>query len=218
MRERDERHRDLTRHWSWRPEWTSERRCWWWYGTFEHDVAVRRLVGEARAVIKPGSPVDIVPTRWLHLTLAEVGYAADFPRELAYEAARDAQERLASVAAVDLQVGPLATMPGAVVLRVGGSGLQQLHELLVSASPVSSPQKPVQRLFDPHISVAYVGRDCCSSEVLPGSYADELGEVTTRLKHVSLVEVVRDERHYRWTPRCRISLGGQRMRHLSVVD
>ena len=225
MLERDQRQRDevfehlvLTQHWSWRPEWTPERRCWWWYATFEHDAAVRRLVGQARAALKPGGPVDVVPTRWLHLTLAEVGYAADFPRELAYAAARDARESLADFRAVDLQVGPVATMPGAIVLRVGGAGLQQLHELLVSASPVSFPHKPVQRLFDPHISVAYIGRDCSSNEVLAESYGDELEGVTTRLEHVSLVEVVRQERHYRWTPRCRISLGGQRQRHLNAVD
>jgi 2'-5' RNA ligase len=210
-------HRALTQHWSWRPEWTPERRSWWWYGTFEHDTAVRRLAGRARTVLRPGAPVDVVPTPWLHLTLAEIGYAADFPRHLAYETARTAQANLTDLAPVELHVGPVTAMPGAVVLRVRGSGLRELHELLVSALPDAIPRKPVQRAFDPHVSVAYIGRDCTSREVLAANRREEL-QGTTRLDHVSLVEVVRDKRHYRWTPRCRISLGGRRPRHLRALD
>ena len=206
----------LEPHSDWRSEWTADRRVWWWYGTFEHDVAVQRLAQRARDVLQPGGPVDVVPARWLHLTLAEVGYVADLPRQLAYEAAHLAQNELVEVSPIDLDVGPVDLMPGAVVLRVLGTGLDELHDQLVSALPDELPRRPVQMPFQPHVSIAYVNRGCSSSDVISVPFADH-DPVRTRLDHISLVEVVRDQGHYRWTPRCRVALSGGRPGHLTAV-
>jgi 2'-5' RNA ligase len=207
----EERGPTLAGHWSWRPDWTAEHRVWWWYATFEHEVAVHRLAEEAQGVLAPGAPVDLVPTRWLHLTLAEVGPATSLPRPLAYEAARNAAERVADLAPLDVQVGPMDTMFGAVVLQVQGSGLGDVHDRLVASLPAELPCRPAQRPFDPHVSIAYVARDCRRSDVLRSD--DRTGAlmsttIRTRLDHLTLAEVVRDRGHYRWTPRCRIPLRG----------
>lgn len=216
----------VSEHWSWRPEWTPERRMWWWYATFEHDATMQRLAAEARRTIRPWAPVDLIPTRWLHLTLAEVGYASEVPLDLAHRCARTAAADLISVPPVDLRIGPVDIMPGAVVLRVASPALEGVRRRLVAASARELLRPPVQLPFDPHVSVAYVHRDCMRVDVL-GAHLPEpcelidTGELVdrdwrpgqagrTRLDHVSLVEVVRDQRHYRWTPRCRISLDGRR--------
>src|SRR4051812_1099655 len=104
----------LSRHWDWRPEWTAKHRVWWWYATFESAAAVRRLAEQARAALAPDAPVDVVPTRWLHLTLAEVGGSAVVPRALAYAAARAAASSVSELAPLDVRIGPTGTMPGAV--------------------------------------------------------------------------------------------------------
>lgn len=205
----------LSGHWGWRPEWTAEHRVWWWYATFENVPAVRRLAAQTRNALKPDAPVDVVPTRWLHLTLAEVGGSASVPRPLAYEAARRAVAPLAELPPVDIQVGPLRTMPGAVALGVHGGGLQQVYERLVTAIPDELPERPVQRPFDPHVSIAYLARDCRSSDLLPcDARTGALLHLSVKatLDHVTLVEVVRDRGHYWWTPRCRVPLDGQRTR------
>lgn len=199
----------LSRHWDWRPDWSADDRVWWWYGTFEHDDAVRRLADEAREVLRPDAPVDVVPTRWLHLTLAEVGHSATTPRHLAYEAARTAAPRLSDVGPVQVDVGPVRTMSGAVVLRVRGAGLPGLYRRLLSSLPGELPCRPLQRRFDPHISVAYLSQDCHPSDVLQDDIRSRAlmeHSVRTTLEHVTLAEVVRDRTHYRWTPRCRLSL------------
>jgi 2'-5' RNA ligase len=223
----------LSGHWSWRPEWTAEHRMWWWYATFENVPAVRRLAAETRNALKPDAPVDVVPTQWLHLTLAELGGSAGVPRPLAYEAARRAVGPLAELPPVDIQVGPLRTLPGAVVLGVHGSGLRQVHDRLVAALPDELPEHPVQRPFDPHVSIAYLARDCRASDLLrcdARTGALLRLSVKAKLDHVTLVEVVRDRGHYWWTPRCRVPLDGhpttalasvpatQRARHLRPVD
>jgi 2'-5' RNA ligase len=225
--------RVLTGHWTWRPEWTAEHRVWWWYATFENVPVVRRLAAETRNALKPDAPVDVVPTKWLHLTLAEVGGSASVPRPLAYEAARRAVAPLAELPPVDIQVGPLRTMPGAVVLGVHGSGLPQVHDRLVAAIPGELPDHPVQRPFDPHVSIAYLARDCRPCDLLHDDARTGALlhlSVKARLDHVTLVEVVRDHGHYWWTPRCRVPLDGQpriaparveatpQARHLRPVD
>lgn len=207
----------LVRHWSWRPDWTHERRSWWWYATFETDSAVQGLAADARAAIRPDAPVDVVPDRWLHLTIAEVGYADTVPRRFAYECARQAHGRLADVPPVDLEVGPVDTMPGAVVLPVGGAGLARVHDALAAAVRETLPEQPEGRPFVPHVSVAYVARDCRPADVLDDRVADGCASGRARLSRVSLVEVTRERCHYRWTPRCQVPLRAVPQRHLKAV-
>ncbi|MBA2953542.1 hypothetical protein GON03_04400 [Nocardioides sp. MAH-18] len=207
----------LVQHWSWRPDWTRERRSWWWYATFESDPEVQGLASEARSAIRADAPVDEVPARWLHLTLSEVGYADTVPRRLAYECARRAHHRLVDVPPIDLQVGPVATMPGAVVLPVSGAGLADVHDGLVAAVRETLPEQPEGRPFDPHVSVAYVARDCRPGDVLDDAGSDRCAPGRSRLTRVSLVEVTRDHGHYRWTPRCQVSLRAPSRRHLRAV-
>lgn len=211
------RDEELTQHWSWRPDWTRERRSWWWYATFESDAAVQRLAAEARTAIRPDAPVDVVPGRWLHLTIAEVGYVDAVPRGLAYECARRAHERLLDVASTELRLGPVDTMPGAVVLPVTGAGLTEVHDGLLTAVQETLPVQPEGRPFEPHVSVAYVARDCRPDDVLDDAVADRCATGRSRLSRVSLVEVTRERSHYRWTPRCQVHLRALPQRHLKVV-
>ena len=200
----------MSSHWAWRPEWTSEHRVWWWYGTFEHDAAVQRLAEETRGVLRPGAPFDVVPPRWLHLSLVEVGHGATFPRWLASQVGRTAARQLRRLDPVEVTVGPVRTMSGAVVLQVRGQRLRDLYHHLESSLPGAPYERPVQRPFDPHVSVAYAAGSCRAHEALDvGQDTELLGRtVTTTLDHVTLAEVVRDPPHYRWTPRCRIALRG----------
>jgi len=196
----------LRRHWSWRPDWTRERRLWWWYLTFQGDDEVQRLAAEARAAIRPDAPVHAVPPPWLHLTLAELGAVEAVPGPVLDKCARRAREHLADVGPVDLEVGPVSTLPGAVVLPVSASGLTQVYDGLVAALHDELPQPPVQRRFDPHVSVAYVDRACRRADVLDDEIVERSQGGRTRTHRVSLVEVTRDQRHYRWTTRCDVSL------------
>lgn len=197
----------LRRHWSWRPDWTRERRLWWWYLTFQGDDEVQRLAAEARAAIRPDAPVHAVPPPWLHLTLAELGPVDAVPGPVLDECARRTREHLAAVGPVDLELGPVSTLPGAVVLPVSAGGLTDVYDGLLAALEEELPQPPVQRRFDPHVSVAYVDRACRRADVLDEGIAERCEGGRSRTDRVSLVEVTRDQRHYRWTTRCEVPLG-----------
>jgi 2'-5' RNA ligase superfamily len=208
----------LSQHWSWRPEWTATRRSWWWYATSEHDVTVNELAAAARGALEPEAPVDVIPPRWLHLSLAEVGFADDLPRPVPYECAHAARPALAGLRPLDLRVGPVTTMSGALVLDVRATGLDDVHGALLTAMAGTLGRPPEQRPFVPHVSVAYLHHDCDPSEVLDETRTEASRTGSTRLYEVALVEVVRDRRHYRWTPRCRLSVGPRRARHRWAVD
>jgi 2'-5' RNA ligase len=204
----------LTDHGTWRPDWTAERRNSWWYAAFGSDPTVRQLARVAQAAIRPDAPVDRIPSRWLHLSLAEVGYAADVPPAAARECARAAQLALSPTRPVTLSVGPVSIMPGAVVLAVRSPELVELHDQLVASMALSLSRPPAQRPFMPHISVAYVRLDCAIEDIFdrpaleggPGQVLAQ-GSVSTELTEIALVEVARDRRYYRWTPRHRLGLG-----------
>lgn len=209
----------FTQHWTWRPDWTSQRRCWWWYATFEHDVEVHRLVEQVRSRLVPGAPVDVVPTRWLHLSLLEAGYPEVNTRASMYASARRAAHLLRDSPPLTTQVGPVDNTVGAVVLRVQLTpALRNLHRALTAASAELSTGIPMQRPFRPHVSVAYIRADCTPNEVL--DHRPELSSrdihsatVRTQLNRLTLAEVVRDPPHYRWTGRSILSLHEPDQRH-----
>jgi 2'-5' RNA ligase len=198
--------RALRCHWRWRPDWTRDRRHYWWYLTFEHDAEVQRLAAAARRALRRDAPVAPVPARWLHLTLAELGPLDAVPGHVADDCARLAAAYLAETGPVDLEVGRVSTMPGAVVLPVTSSALTEVYDGLLAALGDLLPQPPAQRRFAPHVSVAYVDRDCRRSEVLDDEVVERCAPGRSRADRVSLVEVTRDQRHYRWSTRCALPL------------
>ena len=203
----------LTGHWSWRPDWTARRRNWWWYATFEADATVQRLATSIQSIIKPGAPVDAIPPRWLHMSIAEMGYVEDLPPDLREGCVRAAREALAGMQPSTLTVGPVRAMAGAVVLEVQAPALLDLHDRLLRAIAGTVPRPLEQRPFVPHISVAYVRDDCASEDVFdPATQrACDPAQQTasTELAQIALVEVVRDQRHYRWTRGHRVTLGSR---------
>lgn len=204
--------RGVADHWQWRPDWTPQRRSWWWYATFACDPAVRRSAAAARRKLAREAPVDVIPPRWLHLSLVELGYEADVPRPTVYEHARTAQERVRHLDPVELHLGPAVVSDGAVVLPARSNGLDLVHGSLLDAVPTTLAL-PEQRPFEPHVSIAYVHRACHDRDLLQPPDPDHRvpqARSSTRLQRVSLVEVTRGGGHYRWTPRCVVRWGSDR--------
>jgi hypothetical protein len=67
----------ITDHWWWRPG----RRRYAWHVTFADIPSVGRLAARARARARlAGLPgLDLVPARWLHLTMQDVGFTDEVP-------------------------------------------------------------------------------------------------------------------------------------------
>lgn len=201
----------LVEHWRWRPEWTPGRVCVWWYLTFEDHPVVAALAGAVGEQISGSVNVDLVPSEWLHLSLGEVGFADELPSGELGGVIDQARAALWSVGSFILRVGPVATLPGAVVLQAhSGTGVEQLRRHLPRRSPGSVPSAvpwPGPEEVEPHLSVAYINTHCEREDVM-GHLTSEALPVSLRVEAVVLAAVTRRARHYEWTRLDVIPLAG----------
>lgn len=61
-------------HWWWRPGRKPGRRFYTFHFTFERQPAVQHLAAEARGRLSGFPALDLVPSRWLHLTTQGIGF------------------------------------------------------------------------------------------------------------------------------------------------
>jgi 2'-5' RNA ligase len=205
----------LGEHWRWRPDWRRDRACLWWYLTFEDAPAVRGLARGAQELLGRAPQLDVIPFAWLHLTLLEVGFADEVPPATVDRVVDTTRKALEDFPSFDLELGPVRSMPGAVVLQAHGDALDPLHERLTDAVLAARGAAAVGalRAFVPHVSVAYVNRDCDPHEVMgpldgadlssPSPSATAAATVT----RVRLAAVTRERRHYQWNTRAVVPLG-----------
>jgi 2'-5' RNA ligase len=202
--------RALRNHWTWRPDWRHDRPCLWWYLTFGYQAEVVGLSERLAAAVKDRRTVDVVPPRWLHLTLREVGYVDEVSPEDVDEAARVARTRLAHVPAFELELGPPASLPGAVVLEARPAALvDQLRSCLPGRGPraQNAEHGSSPTVLMPHVSVAYVNSDCPEPLVMDRVPKDA-APVRAQVDRVVLAVVTRHQRRYQWTVAHDVPLAG----------
>ena len=201
----------LGEHWRWRPEWRRDRACLWWYLTFEDAPAVRGLARRAKELLGPAPQLDLIPSSWLHLTLLEVGFDDEVPTATVDSVVDTTRRALADFPGFDLGLGPVRSLPGAVVLPAHADALEPLHERLTDAVLAARGADAVGalRAFVPHVSVAYVNRDCDPHEVMAPLDGADLSSPSpsAAVTRVRLAAVTRERRHYQWTTRAVVPLG-----------
>lgn len=205
----------LAEHWRWRPDWHQDRPCLWWYLTFEDDPEVRNLARRAQTLLAEAPQLDLIPSPWLHLTLVEVGYADEVSAKTVDRVVGAAQEALDDLPSFDVDLGPVRSMPGAVVLEAHGDALGELHQRLTDAvlAARGAPAVGTLRRFVPHVSVAYVNRDCDPHEVLGPLDGVDLTAPSpaATVSRVRLAAVTRRRRHYQWTTRAVVPLANPKV-------
>jgi 2'-5' RNA ligase len=204
----------LRNHWSWRPEWSCDRPCLWWYLTFEDSPQIAAVFGGLRSALSSLDCVHVVPPRWLHLTLCEVGFADEVPADQVDAAADAVAEELEAHPPLRLSLGPLMTFPGAVALTA--SPLETLRCLRVrvqTAMVAASVEagRDCEEPFWPHVSLGYVNQQVDRQVVMNAvgrTRPSMATEVTTA--SLTLAAVTRRDSHYQWSTRTRVTLAGDR--------
>jgi hypothetical protein len=67
----------VSNHWWWRPGWRAGRHFYACHLTLEDQAQLRELVRQYQAAIAHLSNVDLIPPRWLHLTMQGIGFTDD---------------------------------------------------------------------------------------------------------------------------------------------
>jgi len=194
-------------HWRWRPDWTEGRRCLWWYLTFENQSELHAAVQQTNRHLSAVTALDLVPSRWLHLTLREIGYVDELPTTAPARALAEALRGLSGMEHFRLSLGPMTVLPGALVLRV--SPEQAVHQLRARLpgnlpTPDARDGLPAPDAVPPHVSIGYLRSDI-AAHTLPTSTLST-PTVSVKVSHVTLAEVTRRNWRYEWSPRGHVSL------------
>ncbi|MDZ5662269.1 2'-5' RNA ligase family protein [Nocardioides sp. S-58] len=207
----------LDHHWGWRPEWTEDRPCLYWYLSFDPAQVARAVPSALLDSISDTSWLEPIPLRWMHLTLCEVAFVDEVTDGQVDEAVRSITRRLPALDLTALTVGPPGGMGSAVVL--GARPRQQLARLQQRLCAHTqdalglTTDHTVEDDFQPHVSLGYVNRSVAAAEVqeLTSRHSDFEAELPVSC--LILAEVTRNRTHYEWTVRAAVRPPGAVARH-----
>lgn len=197
-------------HWWWRPGWSVGRKFYAWHLTFDHEPDMARLA-QAYEEHLALPTLDIIPTRWLHLTMQGVGFVGEVDPVDISKIAVAARERLAKLSPFTVSIGGTVVDPEVVRLRV--SPPEQVAELRLAlrdaiADVWGDDRVPEDRDdFTPHVSVAYSNGDADMRPILERASAVSPTPATVIIDHADLIELNRDHKQYRWDVLAAVPLG-----------
>jgi 2'-5' RNA ligase len=204
----------LDDHRLWRPEWTQDRSCLYWYLTFVDQPSVAALADRARGRLGNLAAIDPVPPRWLHLTLCDIGFLDELDPGRLEDMTRTVADELRLQPPLDLTLGPVGCFPDSVTLAAGPwSTLLELRQRIGRAmeSVGLVPQHHHAAQFVPHVTLGYLNRRADKDSVMEAlGEGDARGSV--RVDHVTLAAVSRRDGHYQWDAGAILTLGGARLR------
>ncbi|MFG3053484.1 2'-5' RNA ligase family protein [Kitasatospora sp. NPDC048239] len=196
-------------HWWWRPGWAEGRRFYTWHLVFDGADDVHRLAADYRLALAGVPGLDLVPDRWLHLTMQGLGFVDEVGEADARAIADAAVHHLSKIPTFDLALGPAIVTPEALLLTVDPADpVRAVRAAIRAAIADVWPEAPEPAEgFRPHVSVAYsnsAGHSRPAADALAGvaSYP-----ATARVTSAELIVLGRDRRMYEWESFARVPLG-----------
>ena len=198
---------DLADHWTWRPDWTTERACLLWYLTFTEQpqhAELRALTAAVLDGLADEPALDPVPLPWLHLTLDDVGFEDALEPGRVTDVVAAVFARIGDLLPPKVVLGPVTTMEDALVLAVEPeAALVALRDLLRTCTDAVLPgSTSLLDEFWPHVTLAYANTPVSRARLMAPlaglGIADRRVDVRP---HLTLAAVTRRDRHYQWTAR-----------------
>ncbi|GAA2786882.1 2'-5' RNA ligase family protein [Kitasatospora aburaviensis] len=196
-------------HWWWRPGWTTGTRWYTWHLTFDGATDLHGLTADYRHALTDVPGLDLVPDRWLHLTMQGLGSTDEVSEADARAIADAAAHHLAKISAFDLALGPAIVTPEALLLTVEPADpVHAVRSAVRAAIADVWPEVPENADgFRPHVSVAYSnaagpGRPAAEALASVASYP-----ATARITSADLIVLGRDRQMYEWETFEHVPLG-----------
>jgi 2'-5' RNA ligase len=195
-------------HWWWRPGWAPGRRQYAWHLTFADVPEVRAAAAQFHAALHPLGMLDVVPDRWLHLTVQGVGFADEVTGEQVERIAEAARAHIADSGPITISLPGIEVGTEGVWFPVDPwLGLQNLRlGARASVMDTLGSADGDEGTFWPHVAVAYCHSATPSAPVRRAVESVAFEPTTARVEHIDLIRLGRDERLYRWSTIARITL------------
>ena len=203
---------EMRDHWVWRPEWTPERTCLYWYLTFQEDEITSAVGEPALEEVRRTAWLDAIPPRWCHVTLTDIGFADELEASEVRRVGDAVARSVAGEHRLPLVLGPVQAYRSALVLATGPlSRLRGIRRAVrrATSNVLRDRHADVHRyLFWPHVSLGYVNRSVDTRTV--DRFLGRLPDVDARIEvgALTLAAVTRRDRHYQWEVRAQVDLTG----------
>ena len=201
----------MRNHWWWRPGWNVGRRMYTWHITFDDQPQLRELVSAYQSALISLPGLDLIPERWLHLTMQGIGFADKVSEREIADIADAARKRLANQRPVSLTLGPATVDPEAIMFEVTPSdSLSPVRSAIRAAiSDVrGAAEVPESEKWTPHISLAYSNGDGIAAPYIAAVNSVSNPPVTLVISKAHLIELNRDTRLYQWTIKAEAPFSG----------
>lgn len=193
----------LSDHWWWRSGWQVGTRFYTWHVTFDNADELHRLVDDYQAALSSVDGLDLIPRRWLHLTMQGVGHIEDVPPATVEEIVSSVHRRVVDLEPIEVtfdrpvirtEAIVLPALPPEPIEQLRASVRQAIADVLEAEGVSESPDG-----YQPHVSLAYANKEQPASVV-----REALDKVSTHSAHATIAEVAlirmhRDRRMYEWT-------------------
>ncbi|MFF7156392.1 2'-5' RNA ligase family protein [Streptomyces sp. NPDC008139] len=177
--------------------------------TFDDQADVHRFAAEYRAALAPVGGLDLIPDRWLHLTMQGVGFVGEVPEDTVDAIAEAAKLRLAVLPQFAVTLGTPVVDPEAILVPVQpADSVRRLRDVIRAAIGDVLPEVPETASgFTPHVSVAYSNTTGPSTPFTEAITNANIAPATARVTNASLIRINRDHQMYQWSTIAEIPLG-----------
>lgn len=207
---------EVRSHWWWRPGWRLGRHLLACHVTFDGASDLHRLVDQYQEALCGIAGLDLIPRRWLHLTMRGIGFVDQLSRDQVRRLRHCIGDALRDAPPIEVTFSDIVVRPEAVYLPARPAApLVGLHSRIGQAvesvlGPGGCHELPEQAAgYRPHVSVAYVNADGPARPIHDALSAARPATATVRVTEVPLLTFNRDHRMYQWTGRAPIPLGGR---------
>lgn len=196
-------------HWWWRPGWRPGRRMYTFHVTFARHPEVAELAARVQARLDGLPGLDLIPARWLHLTMQGVGFTDEVTVADVAAIETAARKHLAAVQTPAVTLGPARLASEGIALYTAPArALDEVRTATRDAiAEVWSPGRvPDGEEWTPHVTAAYANASG-SSDPYEQALRGEDRSVTVTPGAVQLIALSRDTHMYQWTTEADLPVG-----------
>jgi hypothetical protein len=193
---------ELANHWWWRPGWQVGTRFYTWHVTVDDLPALAEHVLAYQEPLRELAFLDLIPRRWLHITVQGVGHTRDVTKSERAALVSVVGDRLHRLTAPTLTfAAPVLHREAIVIPPTDPEPLKSIHAAIRDgiAEAYGPPEGAPTSDFRPHVSVAYPNASADAGPVRAALDSIHPEPVDVTITHASLIEVHRDNRMYEWT-------------------
>lgn len=204
---------NVTSHWWWRPGWQVGRRFYACHLALGTEAGLVELADRVQSRLGQVPELDLVPRRWLHLTLQGIGFTDEIPREELQRITAAVQNRLALLAPLRITFDHLAiyteaiTLPVTTHTRAAVTGLRAAVRAGIADTRADGPEQQSAGHYRPHISLAYANATTPASRIQDAVDEVAVPPVTVTIDAVPLIELHRDNKIYEWRQLAQLPVG-----------